>query len=144
MLDESATCEQDLRDAWKAQAFDVVNVRLSKCGGFIKSLRLIQQILEMGRQVYLGVHVGEVGPLWASQRMQAACMPHAFGVEVGKQDEWFDQPTTCPPYAADRRRHVVDVMNAHGHGVVPTPYLMAHTKLLCLLSGSEHGRQRAA
>ena len=134
MLDESATDEHDLIAANRESAFDIVNVRLSKCGGFIKSLRMIKSIRQMGKQVYLGVHVGEVGPLWATQRMLAACMPDAFGVEVGKQDEWFTESTTTPPYLVDRTRHTARAFHGPGHGVEPARHVLDFMTPLCTLT----------
>lgn len=126
MLDESFYSAEDIEAAERHQAFDVLNIRLSKCGGFLESLRFIDIAKKLNRSVYLGVHVGEVGPLWACQRALASCEVDKVGVEIGKQDQWFSQSTTVQTYQVDRKSHTAQVVPGFGHGVEPSSYLMSH------------------
>src|SRR5690606_22001785 len=126
MLDESICTPDDLTEAARQDAFDILNVRIAKCGGFFESLRMIELATQLNKSVYFGVHIGEVGPLWASQRALAACFTDRCGVEVGKQDLWFPQATTAPAYRVDRDSHTAQVVSGFGHGVSPSPFLKSH------------------
>ncbi len=68
MLDESLTSEQDARWAIENQLCDFFNIRLSKCGGFIRSLRLAAMAHDAGLGYQLGCHPGESGILSAAGR----------------------------------------------------------------------------
>jgi muconate cycloisomerase len=68
MLDESLTSSIDAAAAIAGKTCDLFNIRLSKCGGFLASLRLAAQAhsAELGYQ--LGCHPGESGILSAAGR----------------------------------------------------------------------------
>jgi len=68
MLDESLTSELDARRAIDAGACDLLNIRLSKCGGFLASLRLAAMARDAGLGYQLGCHPGETGILSAAGR----------------------------------------------------------------------------
>jgi muconate cycloisomerase len=72
MLDESLCGEIDARRAIAEGACDLFNVRLSKCGGFLPSLRLVQLAHEHGLACQLGCQVGETAILSAAGRHFAA------------------------------------------------------------------------
>jgi L-alanine-DL-glutamate epimerase-like enolase superfamily enzyme len=123
MLDESCTGPADL-DAAAAGAADSVNARVGKCGGLFPTLALVAAARERGLGVQLGVHVGEVGPLWAAGRLLACSLTDLLAVEGGRQDEWFPEPLTDPPYAVDRVRWQVAPLTGPGIGLVPTRALL--------------------
>jgi muconate cycloisomerase len=68
MLDESLTSEADARAAIVGKTCDLFNIRLSKCGGFIASLRLAAMAHAAGIGYQLGCHPGESGVLSAAGR----------------------------------------------------------------------------
>jgi muconate cycloisomerase len=68
MLDESLCGLQDAQDAIQHGWCDLFNVRLSKCGGFIPSLRLVQLARKHGLGYQLGCQVGETAILSAAGR----------------------------------------------------------------------------
>ena len=68
MLDESLTSQSDARAAIAAGTCDLFNIRLSKCGGFLSSLRLAALAREAGLGYQLGCHPGETGILSAAGR----------------------------------------------------------------------------
>lgn len=68
MLDESLCSLSDARRAIDDQLCDLFNVRLSKCGGFVASLRLAALAHEAGLGYQLGCQVGETGILSAAGR----------------------------------------------------------------------------
>lgn len=68
MLDESLCCEADARRAIERGTCDLFNLRLSKCGGFVATLRLAALAHQAGLGYQLGCQVGETGILSAAGR----------------------------------------------------------------------------
>jgi muconate cycloisomerase len=68
MLDESLTSMADADSAIAAKTCDLFNIRLSKCGGFLASLRLAAAAHAAGLGYQLGCHPGETGVLSAAGR----------------------------------------------------------------------------
>lgn len=68
MLDESLCSMVDARRAVEAGTCDLFNLRLSKCGGFIPTLRLAQFAKEKNLGYQLGCQVGETAILGAAGR----------------------------------------------------------------------------
>ncbi len=68
MLDESLCGEVDAERAVRHDWCDLFNLRLSKCGGFIPSLRLAALARRHGRGYQLGCQVGETAILSAAGR----------------------------------------------------------------------------
>ena len=72
MLDESLCGMVDAERAVARGTCDLFNLRLSKCGGFIPSLRLAQFARQKGLSSQLGCQVGETAILSAAGRHFAA------------------------------------------------------------------------
>jgi muconate cycloisomerase len=72
MLDESLCSRIDAERAIEAKACDLFNLRLSKCGGFVRSLRLAELARRNGIGYQLGCQVGETALLSAAGRHFAA------------------------------------------------------------------------
>ena len=68
MHDESLTSEIDGRRAIERGTCDLFNIRLSKCGGYLASLRLAAMADQAGLGYQLGCHPGESGILSAAGR----------------------------------------------------------------------------
>jgi len=68
MLDESLCSEVDARKAIELGTCDLFNIRISKCGGFLNSLRLAAIAHQAGLGYQLGCQVGETGILSAAGR----------------------------------------------------------------------------
>ncbi|MEI7698673.1 MAG: enolase C-terminal domain-like protein [Planctomycetia bacterium] len=68
MLDESLCSAEDAVRAIQGDWCDAFNIRLSKCGGLVRSLRIAQMAQEAGLQFQLGCQVGETGILSAAGR----------------------------------------------------------------------------
>ncbi|MER6421442.1 enolase C-terminal domain-like protein [Streptomyces sp. NPDC001137] len=124
MLDESAAVPADLDEAIRHAAATYVNVRVSKCGGPLASLRMLRHARTLGLRAQLGVQVAEVGPLWAAGRLLAAHVEGLVAVESGRQDEWFPPDLTTPPYTIDRTHHHAAPLPGPGFGLVPSPRLL--------------------
>jgi muconate cycloisomerase len=76
MLDESLSSLVDAERAVEGGLCDIFNLRLSKCGGFIPSLRLAEFAYRNGLACQLGCHPGETAILSAAGRH--------FATSVGK------------------------------------------------------------
>jgi muconate cycloisomerase len=72
MADESVCSMEDMEDAIAARYFDMINVRLSKCGGFHSSLKIIERIRDAGLDYQVGCQLGESGILSAAGRALCA------------------------------------------------------------------------
>jgi len=72
MLDESLTGLPDAERAIELGACDLFNIRLSKCGGYLNSLRLAARAKQAGLGYQLGCHPGETGILSAAGRHWAS------------------------------------------------------------------------
>jgi L-alanine-DL-glutamate epimerase-like enolase superfamily enzyme len=68
MLDESLCCLEDAERAIAGGWCDLFNIRLSKCGGLLRSLRLAALARQHGLGFQLGCQVGETGILSAAGR----------------------------------------------------------------------------
>ena len=68
MLDESLCSLTDAHRAIESGTCDLFNIRLSKCGGFVSSLRLAAIAHQAGLGYQLGCQVGETGILSAAGR----------------------------------------------------------------------------
>lgn len=68
MHDESLCSLEDGRKAIELGTCDLFNIRLSKCGGFLNSLKLAVMAREAGLGYQLGCQVGETGILSAAGR----------------------------------------------------------------------------
>ncbi|MCO6043899.1 dipeptide epimerase [Aeoliella sp. ICT_H6.2] len=74
MLDESLTSLHDAQQAIHLGACDLFNIRISKCGGVLNSMRLAALAHEHGLGYQLGCHPGETGILSAAGRHLATTL----------------------------------------------------------------------
>ena len=81
MLDESLCSRIDAERAESGETCDLFNLRLSKCGGFIASLRLAQFAKRHGIGYQLGCQVGETAILSAAGRHFASSVKDIRYVE---------------------------------------------------------------
>lgn len=72
ILDESLCGEIDAEAAIQGGFGEIFNIRLSKCGGILPSLRLIATAIRNGRRYGLGCHPGESPILSAAGRAVAS------------------------------------------------------------------------
>jgi L-Ala-D/L-Glu epimerase len=81
VADESAVTAADVDGLLAAGAVDAVNVRVSKCGGFARSVAIAQRAAAGGLEVHVGSHVGETAILAAAGRHLAAGLERVAHVE---------------------------------------------------------------
>jgi L-alanine-DL-glutamate epimerase-like enolase superfamily enzyme len=107
MLDESLCGEVDAERAVRGGWCDLFNLRLSKCGGFIPSLRLAQLAKRHGLGYQLGCQVGETAILSAAGRHFATSVKdirflegsydrHLVWESLSKDDLTFKRNGTAP------------------------------------------------
>lgn len=108
MLDESLCGYPDAVHAVEARTADLFNVRLSKCGGIVPSLRIVGLALRSGLGVQLGCHPGETGLLSAAGRHVAGHVPffryvegsydrHVLAANLTIEDPTFGYGGWAPP-----------------------------------------------
>lgn len=88
VLDESLCTEFDAQSAIDGQSCDLFNIRLSKCGGFVRSLRLAALARGAGVGYQLGCQVGETGILSAAGR-HFACSVAGIRYLEGSYDRFL-------------------------------------------------------
>jgi muconate cycloisomerase len=96
MLDESLCSRADAEQAIAGQTCDLFNIRLSKCGGLIPSLRLAQLARRHGLGYQLGCQVGETAVLSAAGRHFAASVADIQYVEGS-----YDRHLVCEALATE-------------------------------------------
>lgn len=81
MADESLVTLQDAHVLLAEQAVDMVNIRLSKCGGLHRCVEMARLAAQAGVGVQVGSQVGETAVLAAAGRHLAAWVPDVVFVE---------------------------------------------------------------
>lgn len=81
MVDESLITLDDAHMLITNQSCDYFNIRLSKCGGVARTLKMGRQALAAGLKLQLGSHVGETAILTAATRFMAAHLEEIRWVE---------------------------------------------------------------
>jgi len=88
MLDESLCTLDDARKAADEGWCDLFNIRISKCGGLVPSLKIAQIAREKKLGFQIGCQVGETGILSAAGRHLATLLPDAQYLE-GSYDRFL-------------------------------------------------------
>lgn len=128
MLDESLCSEGDARAAIAAGACDLFNIRLSKCGGFLASLRLAALADQHGLSSQLGIQIGEMAVLTAAARQFAGAVARLVAYEGTGVDRRFAEQITRELVMIDRRDWMADDLPGPGLGVTIDPSVLeAHT-----------------
>ncbi len=120
MLDESLCGYPDGVRAIEEGTTDFFNVRLSKCGGIIPSLRLFALAQRHGLQLQLGCHPGETGILSAAGRHVAANVAGLRYVE-GSYDRHVLAENVCTEDITFRYGGRAPVLEGPGLGIHVDP-----------------------
>jgi L-alanine-DL-glutamate epimerase-like enolase superfamily enzyme len=94
MLDESLTSVADAEAAIAGKTCDLFNIRLSKCGGYLASLKLAAIAHAAGFEYQLGCHPGETGVLSAAGRHWACSVAGIRYLEGSYDRHVFRRPLT--------------------------------------------------
>ena len=78
MADESVCSMEELEKIIEEGVIDFINIRISKCGGFLNSLEMINRIREAGLGFQIGCQLGESGVLSAAGRSLSLISPDAI------------------------------------------------------------------
>jgi muconate cycloisomerase len=120
MLDESLCGEVDAERAVRGGWCDLFNLRLSKCGGFIPSLRLAQLAKRHGLGYQLGCQVGETAILSAAGRHFATSVRDIRYLE-GSYDRHLVWEALSTEDLTFRRNGEAPVLIGSGLGVTIDP-----------------------
>jgi muconate cycloisomerase len=74
MADESLCDMEDAKKLVENKACDMFNIRISKCGGLLDSLKIAKFATQAGVSYQLGCQIGESGVLSAAGRHFASCV----------------------------------------------------------------------
>jgi L-alanine-DL-glutamate epimerase-like enolase superfamily enzyme len=120
MLDESLCSRVDAERAVAAGTCDLFNLRLSKCGGFIPTLRLAQFARRHGLDCQLGCQVGETAVLSAAGRHFAASVGDLRYLE-GSYDRHLVRESLALKDITFRRGGWAPALTGSGLGVAIDP-----------------------
>ncbi len=88
MADESACCLEEVKRLIKEDHYNMINVRISKCGGFRRSLRIIDYLRDNNISFQIGCQLGETGLLSAAGRALSLLCGDAIYYD-GSYDEFM-------------------------------------------------------
>lgn len=88
MADESACSLDDVIKIAQNGDYQMINIRLSKCGGFRNSLKMIDYLRRRGMSFQIGCHLGESGILSAAGRILCLLCNDAVYYD-GSYDEYL-------------------------------------------------------
>jgi len=141
MLDESLCTIIDAERAAIGGWGDVFNIRISKCGGFLRSLRLALFAKRHGLRCQLGCHPGESGILSAAGRHFACSVAGLVAVEGSFDDYTLKQRLTKEDLTFSKRGAWAPALPGPGLGVtIDREGLGAVTKeIVPLFEAARHG-----
>jgi len=117
MLDESFCTMIDAERAADGGWCDILNIRLSKCGGFLRSLRLASFAKRRGLRCQLGSHPGESGILSAAGRHFACSVGGLVAVEGSYDGYTLRQRLTKEDLTFSRKGAWAPALTCPGLGV---------------------------
>ncbi|MBX3399360.1 MAG: dipeptide epimerase [Gemmataceae bacterium] len=123
MLDESLCSMVDAERAVANGLCDLFNIRISKCGGFIPSLRLAQFAKRHGLGYQLGCQVGETAILSGAGRMFACSVKDIRYLE-GSYDRHLIAKNVILDDITFRRGGKAPMLVGSGTGVTVNPVLL--------------------
>lgn len=116
MLDETVCTIDDLLMAIKSKSCDAINIRISKNGGLLSAVKMINICQNEGIAYQIGSQVAEVGPLICAGRHLRAVSYDALTYEGGQPDRWFDEYIIEPMPLVNRDKNIAYRMNGNGLG----------------------------
>ena len=117
IADESLVTEDNAAALIAANACDVFNIRVSKCGGLIASARIAQMAVDAGIGVQVGAQVGETSILSAAGRALAAHVPSIEYLEGSFGTHLLSDDISVEPVMFGHGGHG-ELLPGHGLGVV--------------------------
>jgi len=117
MADESACSFEDVERIAKEGYYNMINVRLSKCGGFRKSFRIIDYLRRNGISFQIGCHLGESGLLSAAGRVLSLLCGDAAYYD-GSYDEFLLKENITTEDVTFGPKGLAGPLNGPGLGVI--------------------------
>jgi L-alanine-DL-glutamate epimerase-like enolase superfamily enzyme len=130
MLDESLTSLAEAEAAIAQSACDLFNIRVSKCGGLVASLRLAELAHRQGLGFQLGTHPGAQAILRAAEWQLMNMLGGFVAVEAARTHAWFEEELVREPLEIDRTERRARPLAGPGLGIALVPErLERHTDL---------------
>lgn len=126
MLDESLCSLADARHAIERGTCDLFNVRLSKCGGFLPSLRIVALAHAAGLACQLGCQIGETGILSAAGR-HFACAVDGLRALEGSYDRHLVREPLVQEDLTFGYRGAAPALAAPGLSITVDPHAVRRT-----------------
>ena len=115
VADESILTVADLDEIMNSHTYTMLNIRLSKNGGLLKSLEIDERAIGISTQ--LGCHVGETGILSAAGRVAASLMRDPVYVDGSYDAHLLSENVTAENLSFSRGGHA-EVIRGRGLGFV--------------------------
>jgi muconate cycloisomerase len=120
MADESACSLADMERIVEEGHYKMVNVRLSKCGGFRNSFKIIDYLRQTGISFQIAAHLGESGILSAAGRaVSLLCSDAAY--YDGSYDEFLLKENVTLEHVTFGPGGEAGPLKGHGLGVEISP-----------------------
>jgi L-alanine-DL-glutamate epimerase-like enolase superfamily enzyme len=116
MADESACSFADMERVVNEGYYGMVNIRLSKCGGFRNSLKMINYLRHQGISFQIGCQLGESGLLSAAGRVLGLLCSDALYYD-GSYDEFLLQENVTLEHVSFGPGGEAGPLSGHGLGV---------------------------
>lgn len=116
MLDESLCSVEDGQRAIEHATCDLFNIRISKCGGFLNSLKIAATAHQAGLGYQLGCQVGETGILSAAGRHFATSVGNIRYLE-GSYDSFLVKERLTHENLTWGRRGIAPALTEPGLGI---------------------------
>ncbi|MGD9034321.1 MAG: enolase C-terminal domain-like protein, partial [Desulfobacteraceae bacterium] len=120
MADESACSLADMERIAKESYYGMVNMRLSKCGGFRNSLKMIDYLRDHGIYFQVGCQLGESGILSAAGRILSLLCSDAVYYD-GSYDEFLIEENVTLEHVTFGPGGEAGPLKGHGLGVEISP-----------------------
>lgn len=127
IVDESLVSLEDARALLAAKACDIFNIKISKCGGLLRSRAIAQLAAQAGIDCQVGTHVGESDLLGAAGRQLARGIPN-FDCHGGGSQVLFSKIVD----AGDTDRPPVDG-SVNDQAQAMPPFLFRDSTTMCRL-----------
>jgi muconate cycloisomerase len=92
IVDESACSFGDIKRLIEEDACDLVNIKISKCGGLINSLKIANYLYGINKLCILGAHAAETGILEAAGRVFGTLIQNGRYFEGSISSFLFEEP----------------------------------------------------
>ena len=114
--DESVNTLEGLRYLLRNKICEGINIRLSKCGGFIRSLHMCEEVISHGGILQIGCHVGETAILSAAGRNLATLCPATSYLEGSFSKYLLTEDLSLQDISFGPKGHA-HCLSEPGHGI---------------------------